>query len=282
MQLGDFTLQIVSGGTFRIDGGTMFGVVPRVLWSAVFEPDEENRIAQATNCLLIRSQAHTVLVDTGYGTRMSEKQRRRLQAESGDVLFESLAELGVSPEEIDTVILSHLHFDHVGGAVREDEHGQAVPAFPNAAYVVQQGEWERATAGAHELRAAYSAEWVAPLSEAGQLELVDGDVEVRAGSHALVTGGHTRDHQALLIESEGQQAFYPVDICPSTRHLPSLWCLAYDENLLETRRCKSELLGRAADENWLVLFDHDPGTVAARLVRDPRNEFTVAEAVPSL
>lgn len=282
MQLGDFTLQIVSGGTFRIDGGTMFGVVPRVLWAAVFEPDQENTIAQATNCLLVRSPSHTVLIDTGYGTGLSETQRRRLQAEPGNVLLESLAECEVSPEDIDTVILSHLHFDHVGGALRKDEDGQVGPTFPNAAYVVQQGEWKRATAGLHELRAAYSADWVAPLAEAGQLELVEGDVELRPGIHAIVTGGHTRDHQALLVDSDGEQVFYPVDICPTSRHLSSLWCLAYDENLLQTRRCKSELLGRAVDEDWLVVFDHDPDTVAARLVREPRKEFTVAEALQSL
>ncbi len=282
MQLGHFTIETISGGTFKTDGGTMFGVVPRALWEGVYPPDENHMIDQATNCLLIRSGKELILIDTGYGSRLDEKHRRRLQAEPGDPLLASLAAAGVAADDIGTVILTHLHFDHVGGALSEDEGGQVVPTFPNAAHVVQAGEFQRATSGRAELRAAYSAEWVTPLADAGQLELVEGDVELRPGVHAIVTGGHTRFQQAVVLDSDGQQAIYAADMCPTTRHLHSLWCLAYDEEVLETRRRKPELLGRAVDEDWWVLFDHDPDTVAARLVREPQREFTVAEALASL
>ena len=282
MQLGNLTLTTISGGTFRTDGGTMFGVVPRLLWEPVYPADEQHRIPQATNCLLVRSDAHTVLIDTGYGARMSVKQRKHLVAEEGNPLLASLEAAGVTAGEIDTVILTHLHFDHVGGALLEDESGQVVPAFPEAAYVVQSGEYERATSESPELRAAYSPEWVTPLAEAGQLEIVEGDVELRPGIHAIVTGGHTRFHQSLVLESDGEGAFYAADLCPTTRHLPTLWCMGYDEEVLETRRRKPELLGRAVAEDWWVLFGHDPDLVAAKLVAEPRRDFTVAEGMASL
>ncbi len=282
MQLGQLTLETVSGGRFRADGGTTFGVVPRALWAKVFAADDHNMIQQATNCLLIRGGDELVLIDTGYGSRLSESQRRRTSSESGDPLLESLESVGVLPEQIGTVVLTHLHYDHVGGALREDESGRVVPTFPNAVHVVQAGEFERATSGRDELRAAYSADWVTPLADAGVLELIEGDVEIRPGIRGIVTGGHTRHHQAVLIESEGQRALYIADLCPTTRHLKSLWCMGYDEELLVTRRRKSELLNRVVAEGWWVLFDHDPETAGSLLERDARGEFTVAQPLASL
>ena len=282
MQLGQLTLETVSGGRFRADGGTTFGVVPRALWAKVFAADDHNMIQQATNCLLIRGGDELVLIDTGYGSRLSESQRRRTSSESGDPLLESLESVGVLPEQIGTVVLTHLHYDHVGGALREDESGRVVPTFPNAVHVVQAGEFERATSGRDELRAAYSADWVTPLADAGVLELIEGDVEIRPGIRGIVTGGHTRHHQAVLIESEGQRALYIADLCPTTRHLKSLWCMGYDEELLVTRRRKSELLNRVVDDGWWVLFDHDPETAGSLLERDARGEFTVAQPLASL
>jgi glyoxylase-like metal-dependent hydrolase (beta-lactamase superfamily II) len=252
------------------------------LWAKVFAADDQNMIQQATNCLLIRGGDELVLIDTGYGSRLSESQRRRTSSESGDPLLESLESVGVLPEQIGTVVLTHLHYDHVGGALREDDSGRVVPAFPNAVHVVQAGEFERATSGRDELRAAYSADWVTPLADAGVLELIEGDVEIRPGIRGIVTGGHTRHHQAVLIESEGQRALYIADLCPTTRHLKNLWCMGYDEELLVTRRRKSELLNRVVDEGWWVLFDHDPETAGSLLERDARGEFTVAQPLASL
>ncbi|HEX6984525.1 MAG TPA: MBL fold metallo-hydrolase [Planctomycetaceae bacterium] len=282
MRFGEFELTTVSGGRFRVDGGTMFGVVPKALWERVAPPDERNAIPQATNCLLIRGRERTVLIDAGYGGKLSEKQRRQLTAESGEPLLESLAAAGVAPERIDAVLLTHLHFDHAGGATRLGEDGRLVPAFPNAEYVVQRREWELATADVPELRGSYPAENFRPLAESGRLRLLDGDGEVLPGVRAVVTGGHTPGHQAFVLESGGGTAVYLGDVCPTTRHLRTLWCMGYDLDLLATRRAKRSLLGRIADEGWLALFDHDAEVAAARIARDDVREFAVTEAVAAL
>jgi glyoxylase-like metal-dependent hydrolase (beta-lactamase superfamily II) len=279
MRLGEFELTTVSGGRFRIDGGTMFGVVPKPLWERSFPPDEWNTIPQATNCLLVRVPGRTALIDTGYGGKLAEKQRRQIEAEAGDPLAASLAAAGVTAEQIGLVLLTHLHFDHAGGATRRDEASRLVPTFPNAEYVVQRREWELATAGLPELRGSYPTENFVSLADGGRLRLIDGDAEVTPGIHALVTGGHTPGHQAFLIESGGETAAYLADICPTTRHLKTLWCMGYDLDLLATRRAKRTLLGRATDEGWLVLFDHDPDVAAARIGRDDVREFVVKEAI---
>jgi len=282
MRLGQFELTTISGGMFRIDGGTMFGVVPKALWSRTFEPDENNLIAQATNCVLVQTGNQTVLIDTGYGSKLSEKQRKVFRSEEGDPLVASLEANGVSVEDVDMVILSHLHFDHAGGATQRSEAGRFVPTFPNAEYVAQQREWETATAELPELRGAYPLDNILALEEAEQLRLVEGDVEIVSGIRAVITGGHTKAHQALVISSDGDTAVFLGDLCPSSRHLPTLWCMAYDVDLLETRRRKPELLGEIADNGWWALLDHDPDHAAIRLTRDKRRDFTVSEALTEL
>lgn len=282
MRLGELELTTVSGGRFRIDGGTMFGVVPKPLWERVAPPDERNTIPQATNCLLVRSPGRVVLIDAGYGPKLAEKQRRHIDAEAGDPLAESLAAAGVAPEQVDVVLLTHLHFDHAGGATRYDEGGHLVPTFPNAEYVVQRTEWEFASADLPELRGAYPPENFLPLAEGGRLRLIDGDVEAVPGIRSHVTGGHTPGHQAFVVESDGEAAVYLGDVCPTTRHLRTLWCMGYDLDLLATRRAKRTLLGRIADEGLLALFDHDAETAAARVRRDSAREFVAKDTVAKL
>lgn len=260
----------------------MFGLVPKPLWSRVFPADERNRILLATNCVLVRTGRHTVLIDTGYGSKLPEKEREILAAEEGEPLVANLAAIGVSLEKIDTVVLSHLHFDHAGGGTRQTADGRIVPAFPNAEYVLQRREWVVAAGGFPELRGAYPPENVLPLNEAGQLRLLDGNVEIVPGIRAVVTGGHTPGHQAIVIESEGETAIYLGDLCPSTRHLPTLWGMGYDLDVLQLRRAKADVLGEAADRGWLALFDHDPDHAAARLVRDERRDFAVGEVFVEL
>ncbi len=277
MKLGQFVLSTVSGGGFRSDGGTMFGVVPKALWSKLIAPDENNCIRQATNCVLVQTGRQNVLIDAGYGSKLTEKEKALLDADPGDPIVASLAAKGLAPADIDLVILSHLHFDHAGGGIRADGE-RLVTTFPRAEYVVQRLEWDTATAGYPELRAAYPQENIAPLAGSPQLRIVDGDVEIAPGFHARITGGHTNGQQAILIESEGQVAVYLADACPTWRHLPSLWCMSYDMDLLQSRRIKPVLLGEIADHGWLALFDHDPDHAAARLRRDPKREFAVAEA----
>lgn len=282
MQLGQFQLFTVSGGRFRSDGGTIFGVVPRAVWSREIEVDNNNMIPQATNCVLIDTGNQKILVDTGYGPKLPEKQRKIISAETGQPLVESLAEVGVTPADVDMVILSHLHFDHAGGATTVNKAGELTPTFPNAEYVTQRREWAIATAEYPELAGAYPPENLHPLKASGQLQLVDGTAEVAGGVWLEVTGGHTEGHAAVVIESEGRTAVYLGDLCPSTRHLPSRWCMAYDVDLMETRRQKPEWLRRIVRNDWLALFDHDPDTAASRLEEDSRKEFRVCEAFPKL
>jgi len=281
MQLGRFQLTSISGGRFRSDGGTIFGVVPKPLWNRLIECDERNRIQQAANCFLLDTGSQKILIETGYGSKLSEKRRSIIVAEAGNPLVASLAAAGVSPEEIGLVVLSHLHFDHAGGATMCAADGRLVPTFRNAEYITQRREWAIATAEYPELEGAYPQENLLPLKESGQLRLVDGETEIVSGVWSIPTGGHTLGHAAILLESAGETAVFLGDICATTRHLAARWCMAYDVDLLETRRQKPAWLGRAADRNWLVLFDHDPDFAGAFVARDGR-EFRVSETLASL
>lgn len=282
MKLGRLELLTVSGGNYWIDGGTMFGVVPRVMWERQWELDDQHRIPQRTNCLLVRTGTKNVLIDTGFGSKLTDKQRRHINAEEGDPLITSLAGLGLVPADIDVVVFTHLHFDHAGGATRYDEAGQLVPTFPRAEYVVQRREWMIATAHLPEHRGAYSDENLLSFRDSGQLRLMDGDVEIEPGLRALVTGGHTDGHQAIVIESDGDTAVYVGDICATYRHLPVMWVLGYDVHMQQTRRAKFDVLGQIADRNWLAMFPHDPNLAAARLRRDSQKDFVVADGIAVL
>ena len=255
----------------------MFGVVPKVLWSKRIEADERNMIDQVARCLLVESGGQNILIDTGYGSKLEAKQQRNHCTESGDPLRVSLDECGLTPEDIDTVILSHLHFDHAGGGTMIGARQQILPTFPNAVYFVQKGEWETATSGRLEIQAAYPQENMLALQDSGQLKMLQGEQEIVPGIRSLITPGHTAWHQSLLIESEGKTAVFLADLCPTWHHLPSLWCTAYDVDLLATRRRKPVILGQIADNDWLAISDHDPDYAAARLQRDARAEFVIVD-----
>ena len=282
MQLGDFELRTISGGNYCIDGGSMFGVVPRTVWTRYISVDNLDRIQQRTSCVLVRTGRENVLIDTGYGNKLTEKEQRNFGSELGEPLTASLAAVGLSAADINVVVLSHLHFDHAGGATKFDSNRQVIPSFPNATYVVQRREWTTAAAEYPELRAAYHLPNFVPLKEAGQLRLIDGNAEIVPGLRAWVTGGHTEAHQAIVIESGGAGAIYLGDVCPTFRHLPTLWCIAYDLELLKLRRIKPEVLGTVADRGWWALCDHDPDHAAAKLRRDDKRDFAVTEALATL
>ena len=282
MQLGDFELHTISGGTYWIDGGSMFGVVPRPVWTRYISVDDKDRIQQRTSCVLVRTGQKNVLIDTGYGSKLTEKEQKNFSSELGEPLVPSLAAVGLTVADIDVVVLSHLHFDHAGGATKLDSTGRVIPTFPKATYVVQRQEWATAAAEYPELRAAYSLPNFVPLKEAGQLHLIDGNAEIVPGLKAWVTGGHTEAHQAIVIESRGEGAIYLGDVCPTFRHLPTLWCIAYDLELLKLRRIKPEVLGTITDRGWWALCDHDPDHAAAKLRRDDKRDFAVTEALPTL
>lgn len=281
MQLGNWQLDTASGGEFWLDGGAMFGVVPKPVWNKQQPADEANRIRLHTNCVLARNGDHTVLIDTGYGGKNSSKEQEQMRLAAGEPLLASLAALKVAPEDITVVLFSHLHFDHAGGGVQKVD-GNLRPTFPKATYVAARGEWESATSGAAELRGAYPLDNLLPLQDAGALRLVDDGEEVVPGLRVHRTGGHTRGHHVPTFRSLGETAVYLGDLCPTHSHFPSLWCMAYDTHPLLTRKRKPELLGRAAEENWRVLFDHDPDFAGGRIARDERREFILVEQYETL
>ncbi len=282
MQLGHWQLDTVNGGHFRIDGGLMFGVVPRSLWGPIAPPDTQNRVLCANHCVLARDGRHQMLIDTGCGTKFGPLERRYYDLEPGDPLLESLAALGVAPEDIDIVVFSHLHFDHVGGAHRRDGKGHIVPTFPKARHVVGRIEWNDAIGGAVELRAAYAPNDLLLLQDTVRLELLEDGESVLPGGYVRVTGGHTRGHLAIVLESNGQGMVYPGDLCPTTAHIRRSWCTAYDVHLAETRRRKPLLLGEAADREWVVIWSHDPRLAASRIQHHPKLEFVVCDPQPRL
>lgn len=254
----------------------MFGVVPRVLWKKYAPPDDENTIAQSTNCALIDSKVGLVLVDTGYGSKLRDKQAKFLHAEEGDPLVDSLSTIGAEASDIRHVILSHLHFDHAGGATKVVD-GEVVPAFPDATYHVQRGEWQVAISELPELRGAYPLENITPL-ESGQLVFHEAG-EILPGIHAVRSPGHTANHMCVLIQGSEGEAMFLGDLCPTSAHLPTLWCMSYDVDLLETRRQKPKLLQECVDRNRFVIFDHDPEVCVAKLERHDRRDFAVEEVV---
>jgi glyoxylase-like metal-dependent hydrolase (beta-lactamase superfamily II) len=280
MQLGNWQIDTINGGLFRLDGGVMFGVVPRSIWKSVAPPDESNRIQCANNCVLARDGKHTVLIDTGYGGKFSPLDRRFYSMEEGAPLLIGLDQLGVSPDDIDTLVFSHLHFDHVCGATRLNAAGQREPIFARARHIVGRTEWEDATGGRPELATAYPMQDILPLYEAGLMHVVEDGQTIVPGLRCQLTGGHTRGHLALFFESGGQTAAYLGDICPSTAHLRQMWHLSYDTFPLDTRRRKPELLAQAAREEWWILWNHDPRIGISRVAPDAKREFVAVEARP--
>jgi glyoxylase-like metal-dependent hydrolase (beta-lactamase superfamily II) len=283
IRLGDIEITTLSGGRFKLDGGAMFGIIPKPLWERVAPPDERNRIPLATNCALLRVAGKTALIDTGLGTKLDARERDIFGMDDGPTILDSLTAAGVAPDEIDMVIYTHLHLDHAGGGTVGALSGGGAssappfrPVFPRARYVVQRGEWEDALANRSTMKVTYRPENLLPLQEAGLLELVEGNVELLPGVRTLVTGGHTRFHQAITLESAGRRAIYCGDIVPTTRHLRAPYNMAYDLDPYQTMRQKTALLERACDEGWLVLWDHDPALPVGRIIRDKRGEFMAA------
>jgi glyoxylase-like metal-dependent hydrolase (beta-lactamase superfamily II) len=275
LNIGDIRLTFVSGGKLRIDGGNMFGVIPRVMWEQKSPPDEQHRISLDTNCILVRTGGSLGLIDTGYGAKTPQKQRLRFALDDGKSLVRNLAAIGVEPGDIDWVILTHLHFDHAGGATYQGGDSRLRPTFPRARHYVQRAEWEDAAAQRAELAGAYFPEDFAPLEEAGLIELIDGAQEIVPGVIGQLTGCHTRGHQVVRLESAGESAVCLADMCPTVAHLPIFWTMAYDQFPLEVRRVKPGVLNDIADNNRIALFLHDPRVLAARISKKSEAEWNV-------
>ena len=252
----------------------MFGVVPKVLWEKKFPADEQNRVHLATNCLLVRAAAFTLLVETGPGDKWDAKARARFGIESETTLREELARLGVQPEDVDAVVVSHLHFDHAGGATRQVD-GRVAPSFPNATLYVQETELAHARAPNERSRASYDpANWE-PWVEAGRLETIAGEREVRPGVTVLPVPGHNEGMQAVRIESDGRTCFYFADALPTSAHVPLPWVMSYDLYPVELIQNKKRLTDQAAREGWLCVFEHDPEIPWGRIVDEPNGKRRV-------
>src|SRR5690349_11152713 len=264
MRLGSFELEIISDGTFALDGGAMFGVVPRVVWERQLPADEQHRVRLGLNCLLIRTGHDNILVDTGIGTKWDERSRSRYGIAHETTLLDELARHQISAEDTTVVINTHLHFDHAGTNTVERD-GRVVPTFPRARYVAQRGEYEHASQPHERDRASYMPADFAPVFIAGQFELIDGDAEVAPGVSVIKVAGHNRDLQCVKIESEGETAFAFADLVPTTAHLPSAWVMGYDLYPTESVEQKKRLVPQAAREGWLCHFYHDPQTPLAYL-----------------
>ena len=264
-RIGRWTVHAIQAGGQKLDGGAMFGVVPKTLWQRRIVPDEKNRIQLGLRCLLIEHDIGPVLIDTGIGNKENEKfydiYGVENRGERGPTALEDgLLEVGVKAEDIVLVINSHLHFDHAGGNLVREADGRLRPAFVNARYVVQRGEYEFATHTNERTAGSYFAHNFVPLAEANLFDFIEGDKEIIRGITGLRTPGHTPWHQSLLIESDGERALYLADLVPTAAHLPLPWIMGYDVEPLVTLETKRRILGRAEAEEWLLVFEHDVAT----------------------
>ena len=255
--IGDIEVVRLLDGTLRVDGGAMFGVVPRTLWAKRAVPDKENRITLALNCFLIRTPDTTLLVDTGVGPDVDRRYTDFYSFERNPGLFGLLAGLGLERADIDIVVNSHLHFDHCGGNTLRTAEGQWEPAFPKARFVVQRGEWEQALHPVERDKPSYFPARLKLLGEGGVLALADGDTPLAPGVEAVLIPGHTAFHQGVKVVSGGRTLFYFGDAVPTAAHLDLPYIMSYDLYPVETYNNKKAILERAEAEGWILAFSHD-------------------------
>ncbi|HEX2189770.1 MAG TPA: MBL fold metallo-hydrolase [Longimicrobiaceae bacterium] len=266
--LGDFRVHALEAGLQRLDGGAMFGVVPKPLWERRIPADARNRIPLALRCLLVETRDELVLVETGLGNKEGAKFMEIYGVENAaspgsrapDRLQEAVRTAGFSPADVTVVVNTHLHFDHAGGNTFRDAEGAVRLSFPGARYHVQRGEWDWAHRANERTQASYLPDNFDPVMEAGRLALVEGAVEVVPGIGTLPTPGHCPFHQSVLVRSGGETACFLADVVPTMAHLPLPWIMGYDVEPLVTLESKRALLRRAVDERWLLVSTHDPAT----------------------
>jgi glyoxylase-like metal-dependent hydrolase (beta-lactamase superfamily II) len=273
VKLGDLEFWILNDGGFHLDGGAMFGVVPKPLWERKIPADDRNRIPLEMNCLLVRTAGKLALIETGAGDKLDAKRRDIYALGNGKRLPEQLADRGVGLDQIDWVINTHLHFDHCGWNTKM-ANGRAVPTFPNARYVVQAGELEHAKHPNERDRASYFPENFLPVEAAGQFLLIDGDRDILPGIELIRVPGHNADMQCVRLSGGGKSAFFFVDLVPTTSHIAYPWIMAYDLYPLTTLENKKKWITEVARTGALALFAHDPKTPAAYL-RENNGEFEV-------
>jgi glyoxylase-like metal-dependent hydrolase (beta-lactamase superfamily II) len=278
MRFGDLELIPLFDGFFRLDGGAMFGIVPKPLWERRAPADDRNRIRLATRPLLVRGE-RTMIIDAGLGGKMDEKSVTIYGIDRSRSLERSLSDAGLTVTDIELVLASHLHFDHAGGFTVAGENGSIMPAFPRARYLVRAGEWEDASRPHERNRASYRQENFVPLDRAGAVDFLQEDGPVMTGVRVQRTGGHTMHHQIAYIESAGRTAVFAADLIPTAAHIDDPWIMGYDLYPMDTLAFKRRFVREAIDREYLIFFEHDPA-VAAGYIREKEGRRFV-EAISS-
>jgi len=278
MTVGEFELIPVADGFLGLDGGAMFGIVPKPLWERRMTADARNRVRLGMRPLVVRTGRHTILIDAGIGGKMGAKEQDIYAIDRTPSLEASLASAGIAPTDIDIVIATHLHFDHVGGLTRR-EGDRLVPAFPAARHVIRQGEWEDATHPHERNRASYIADNFVPLVDAGLVDFKTTDGEIVPGVTMLRTGGHTQHHTIVTIESGGRTAVFAADLLPTTAHLDPAWVMGFDLYPVDTLTYKKAFLREAIAREYVIFFEHDPAIVAG-IIREQGKRLVVEPVTP--
>ena len=281
-KLGGLTIHAIQAGGQRLDGGAMFGVVPKPLWEKRIPADERNRIQLGMRVLLIEHPSGLVLIDTGAGNKEDEKFKNIYGIENEGAngrtaLEDGLAQIGVTPADISIVIDTHLHFDHAGGNTYLDESGKVELSFPRARYIVKRGEYDYAMHPNERTAASYFERNFLPVVRDSKFEFVVREKEIVKGVRVVPTPGHTPFHQSVLIESEGERAFFLADMCPTSSHLPLPWIMGYDVEPLVTLETKRRIFRQAEDEEWLLIFEHDATVPWGRIEHDGKGYRLKAE-----
>ena len=255
---------------FRVDGGAMFGVVPKALWSRQVKPDENNTIVLSLNSLVIETEGRVILVDTGWGDKQPEKFFRHVYLHGGSGLTEGLAQCGYKPDDITDIIITHLHADHCGGAFINSEDGGVKPVFPNATYHISKEQWEWANESNLREEDAFLPENIRPFDETGRLNLIEENGELCPGVMLRLCYGHTPGLIVPVITYRGRTMIYTGDLIPTTAHIPLIWNMAYDLLPLVTIAEKQEILSEALINDHLLIFQHDPDTECCALTETPK------------
>ena len=266
LAFGDLQLTTLHDGPFRLDGGAMFGVVPRPLWERKASPDDRHRVQLAMRPLLVEASWGRMIIDCGAGDKMSPKEQDIYALDRSRTLDHALADVGLTSDSIDLALASHLHWDHFGGATERRDDG-LWPRFRNARYIIRAAEWEDATHPHERNRASYLQDDFVPLKPAGVVDFFEGDQEIRPGVRVVRTGGHTGQHQIVFVESGGRTAVFVADLIPTTAHLQNAWVMGYDLFPMETLEFKRRFIRDAIDREYLIFFEHDP-QVAAGFIRE--------------
>jgi len=274
LTLGDFELTAVSDGIYRLDGGAFFGVVPKIMWEKKVKADTQNYVPAGLNSVVVRTGRETILIETGIGNKMAERLVRIFGQPAK--LLDNLGAAGISPDDIDIVINTHLHFDHCGwNTVVQD--GQLVPTFPKAKYYAPEGEWQHGRLQLERDAISYISENYDPLIKTGQMELLHGDREIVPGVSVKVFPGHTQHMQAVIISSSGRTACYISDLIPTSAHIDLTWGMAFDVLPLQTIESRKRYYAQSIPEKWLTMFTHDPNMPWAYVEKDEKRKMVARE-----